>query len=252
MKSKPQKMVSHDGKTKISFPKFIPIQDELKEFAKQVETPAICDVSVNPRSMDPGIMSMCPGVKMIGNALTVAVSPGDNLIIHMAIRLIRPGLILVISTGDPPHPTGCYGDLMATSTKVMGGEGAIVDGYIRDPRDLEEDAFPVFARGACPVPTTKVGGGEINGIVTCGGVIVKPGDVIMADDSGIVVIENEESIEIFRAAVEKTKGEALRKKAILDGSVSPRFLEGKIRDIGLQKLLETEEWNRLSEVSKNE
>jgi 4-hydroxy-4-methyl-2-oxoglutarate aldolase len=139
--------------------------------------------------------------------------------------------------------------MMRTSAEAMGGAGAVIDGYIRDPASFADGAFPVFARGATPRACDKRGGGSINDTVRCGGVDVDPGDIVVADDNGVIVIPRSRLHDAVAGAEQKLAAEAKRRDAIAAGAISPGFLDNSIRSIGLDNLAATPQWKAIEERS---
>ena len=169
-------------------------------------------------TMDSGIMQMFPADKFIGTAITVKTRSADNLMLHKAISLIKPGDVLVIDT------QGCVnyslmGELMVSSMEKLGLVGIVADGCIRDIEDLEKIGLPVFARGTTPAVGDKDGPGEINVPICCGGVVVMPGDVIVADSDGIVVIPKADLDVVAKKAEKKAFYESKRREAIARGEL---------------------------------
>ncbi|HET7101398.1 MAG TPA: RraA family protein [Terriglobia bacterium] len=136
--------------------------------------------------------------RLCGSACTVHVFPGDNLMVHKALDIARPNEIVVIDAHGTRGMNAVLGDIVCTKAKHRGIAGFIVDGLVRDMPGIEDLDFPVFARGTTPVGPLHRGPGEINCPISCGGVVVNPGDVVVADVSGIVVVPREWAEEILR------------------------------------------------------
>lgn len=153
--------------------------------------------------VDSGIRSM-NGKYMLGVAYTLHLPSGDNLMLHKAIEMAQPGDVLLISAGGAER--AYCGELMMMDCRNHGFAGCAVDGYIRDIDEISRMDFPVFARGVTPQGPYKNGPGEINVPVSCGGQVVFPGDVIVGDMDGLVVVRRrdaEELAQIARAKKEK-------------------------------------------------
>ena len=166
-------------------------------------------------SVDPGIKPLAPGVRILGPAFTVICHPQDNLMLHKALQLAQPGDVLVASTGGHFH-AGYWGGLMATSAMAKGIAGLAIDGCVRDSAEMVQMGFPVFSRGTCIRGTTKGVLGKINHPLLFGEVVVHPGDLVLGDDDGMVVIPQAEIEKVLEAAkrrveAEKVKSEKLRK-----------------------------------------
>jgi len=141
-------------------------------------------------AMDSRIKSLAAGMKVVGPALTVRVPPTDNLMIHKALTLIQPGDVLVIEGGGN-HSWALLGFLMVSTAQKLGVAGIVVDGCVRDAQEIRKSGFPVFSAGLSPNGPFKEGPGEINYPISCGGQVVRPGDIMIADDDGVVVLKQE-------------------------------------------------------------
>lgn len=149
--------------------------------------------------------------KLLGPAFTVKVAQGDNLMFHKAMDMAKEGDVIVIDAGGFTG-RAIFGELMINYCKVRGVAGVIVDGSIRDYDTLSKMDFPVYARGITPNGPYKNGPGEINTVISFGGQVVRPGDIIVGDEDGIVVIKPEEAKDL----VEKVKNVSLKEKEIMD------------------------------------
>jgi len=159
----------------------------------------IADCMSRLGGMDPGIRPVWPAPRAIGSALTVWCHSGDNLMLHKALSLAVPGDIVVMNTQGNMGNAG-FGELIATSAVKIGVRAVIVDGMVRDAEGLEALRLPVYSRGLCPNGCNKDGAGEVGAIVACGGVAVRPGDVIIADRDGITVVPLADAREVAALA----------------------------------------------------
>ena len=154
-----------------------------------------------------GINPLWPGMPRIaGPAFTVRTARHDNLMLHAAIYLAEPGDVIVVAAGDAEMAVA-GGNVCAVAQR-RGVVGFVIDGVIRDVAESRANAFPVFARGASPIPGGKDGPGEINAPITCGGVRVTPGDVLVADEEGIVVVPGARAAEVLAKAQAKAAADA--------------------------------------------
>ncbi len=167
-------------------------------FAKLSPT-TLADALTRDRVMDIGIRPLWPGMpRVAGPAYPVRCPPGDNLMVHAAIYRAAPGAILVVEAGDTDFAVA-GGNVCAVAQR-RGVAAFVVDGVIRDVAETRENRFPVFARGVIPIPGGKDAVGVLNGPVRCGGVEVSPGDIVVADEEGIVVVPAARSDAVLKAA----------------------------------------------------
>lgn len=166
--------------------------------------------------MDLVLRPIWPGARIIGPALTAVNVPGDTLMLHYAVELCRPGDVLVL-VSEGQNPSALWGKMVSVVAQARGAAGVIVDGFVRDTAYIRESAFPVWARAVSPCGSTRKGPGSVNVPVRCGGVWVNPGDWIMADDDGIVVIAPQHRA----AALEMGQGRVQREAKIM-----PRLQQG--------------------------
>ncbi len=175
--------------------------------------------------MDLGIRPIWPSPRIIGAALTVWCHSGDNLMLHKALSLAQPGDIVVMNTQGNVGNSG-FGELIASSAVKVGVRGVIVDGTVRDAEALQALHLPVYARGLCPNGCNKDGAGEVGTIVACGGVAVRPGDVIIADRDGITVVPLEDAAEVAALVKAQMEREGKRLQEIEKGvTVRPEIDE---------------------------
>jgi RraA family protein len=180
----------------------------MRKFA-EFPTPDISDLLNRLYAVDPGIVCLTgKHHRLCGPACTVKVFPGDNLMVHKALDVAKPGDIVVVDAHGSSM-NAVLGDLISTKAKHRGIAGFIVDGFVRDLPDLIELDFPVFARGATPVGPLHRGPGEINFSICCGGVVVNPADLVVADGAGVVVIPQEIASDLLdRLQAQRTNAAA--------------------------------------------
>jgi RraA family protein len=195
-------------------------------------TPLLSDGLNKFNTMHPEIKPVASGIRAAGPALTVRLRPGDNLMLHKAIGLAMPGDIIVVDTcGSTTN--SILGDLMATAAFTKGIAGIVIDGGIRDIAELREKKYPVFARFVTPAVGDKDGPGEINLPISCGGVPVLPGDYIVADDNGVVVIPPEMTGAIIEGSEKKKAYEINRVREIEQGVYMKSNIDDQLRKAGV-------------------
>jgi 4-hydroxy-4-methyl-2-oxoglutarate aldolase len=168
--------------------------------------------------LDTALRPIYAGAAACGPALTVLTHPGDNWMLHVAAELIRPGDVVVIAC-SAPNGDGMFGELLATSFRARGAKGLVTDTGVRDVKDLAAMAFPVFSRHISAKGTVKATPGSVNVPIVCAGMLVRPGDVVAADDDGIVVIPRENAAEVARAAQVREDKEAATRKRLQAGEL---------------------------------
>jgi len=157
--------------------------------------------------MQPYMRPVWRGARIAGSAITALCHPGDNWMIHVACEVLKKGDILVVACSSE-NSDGGFGELLATSLKALGAKGVILDIGCRDAAEISEMKFPVWSRAISAKGTVKASIGSVNVPVVCAGVNVKPGDVIVADDDGVVVVDRKQASEIARLGAEREKKEA--------------------------------------------
>lgn len=199
----------------------------------------LADVAGRRGAMDARIAPLTHATRIAGPAFTVEVRPGDNLMIHAAMAMARPGDVLVID-GKADRTCALMGAIMMNTCKELGFGGVILDASLRDTEELLELGFPVYSIGANPNGPTKGVAGRINWSITCGGVAVNPGDLIVGDADGVVVIEREKAESLLGLAERKVADERRRIADILAGkNIQPAWLDGALRAAGVLKEGET-------------
>jgi len=177
----------------------------------------VSDVIEDVRTaMNSGIKPVYRETEVAGTALTVKAVPGDNLIIHKAITMAEPGDVLVID-GDRYTETAYLGELMCASCQTHDLAGLVVDGAIRDREEIAAMEFPVYARGVHPQGPVKRAAGSINVTVSCGGITVDPGDIVVGDGEGVTVVPANDAEVILERAREKLATEDDLRDRIEDG-----------------------------------
>jgi 3-hexulose-6-phosphate synthase/6-phospho-3-hexuloisomerase len=203
--------------------KQVSFDDEIRTILNKVSAPNVTDAMHRKGAMG-GIVSVCGDVKAVGKAVTVQTFAGDWAKPVEAIDIAQPGDIIVINNDGGKH-VAPWGELATESCRVRGIAGIVIDGAVRDVDDIRKMKFPLFATATCPNAGEPKGFGEINAEIRCCGQFVRPGDWIIADESGVVVIPKERAYEIARRALEVRKNEERIREEITRGSTLAKVSE---------------------------
>jgi 4-hydroxy-4-methyl-2-oxoglutarate aldolase len=168
--------------------------------------------------MKPYLRPAWAGGEAAGSAVTVLVHPGDNWMIHVAVEQCRPGDILVVGcTSD--NTDGMFGDLLATSLKARGVTGLVIDAGCRDVKSLREMGFPVWSKAISAKGTVKATLGAVNVPVVCAGINVVPGDAVIADDDGVVVVRKQDAADVAARGEKRHADEEGKRKLLASGAL---------------------------------
>ena len=191
--------------------------------------------------MRPYMRPIYPSARAAGSALTVLCAPGDNLMIHAAIEVCQPGDILVVSTTSE-STDGMFGELLAVSARAHGAVGLIIDAGVRDVADLTKMEFPVWSKAVSAQGTVKATAGSVNVPIVAAGALVNPGDVIVADVDGVVIVPRERASEVVRLGEERLVKEEKSRQRLRNGELGLDFygLRAKLTELGARWIDEPE------------
>ena len=207
------------------------VMDQLRDFGVATVHEAQGRVGL----MKPYMRPIYPSAKIGAPAITVSCQPGDNLMIHAAVEVVQPGDVLVVTT-TAESTDGMFGELLATSLRARGCVGLIIDAGVRDVADLTTMQFPVWSKAISSQGTVKATAGAVNIPVVCAGAIVNPGDVIVADIDGVVVVPRAEAAEVANASDQRVIKEAKNREQLKAGKLGLDMygLRAKLQELGAE------------------
>jgi 4-hydroxy-4-methyl-2-oxoglutarate aldolase len=196
-----------------------------------IPTATLSDAMGRHGALSSAIRPVFADIRMVGTALTVLCFPGDNLMTHKALTMVQPDDVLVIDDGD--YDTGCFGYRSALAAKARGGTGVVASGSVRDVVMLRQERFPVFARSISPRAPQKNTPGSINVPVQVGGIVICPGDIVVGDDDGVVVVPRATA----KAVLEKARVRDRKEKESSATTAGELPLDPSGATLSLDKLL---------------
>jgi len=187
--------------------------------------------------MKPYMRPIYGSAKIGAPAVTVSCQAGDNLMIHAAVEVCQPGDVLVVTTTSE-STDGMFGELLASSLRVRGAAGLIIDAGVRDVADLTAMEFPVWAKAISAQGTVKASAGSVNVPVVCAGAIVHPGDVIVGDVDGVVVVPREQAAEVAKLSDQRRIKEEKNRERLRAGDLGLDMygLRAKLKELGVEFL----------------
>ena len=183
----------------------------------------------------PYMRPIYPTARLAGSAITISCQAGDNLMIHAAIEICRPGDVLVVTTTSE-STDGMFGELLAVSARAHGVVGLLIDAGVRDVADLTTMAFPVWAKAIHAQGTVKATAGSVNVPVVCAGAPIAPGDVVIGDVDGVVVVPKAMAADVAKAGADRLAKEEKSRARLKNGELGLDFygLRAKLAELGVQ------------------
>ena len=221
--------------THFTSPSFERVSPELVRRARQFQSAILCDVFGRRGTLNARVQPLHPAMQVAGPAFTVEVRPGDNLMFHVALALAQPGDVIVVD-GKGDDTCALFGELMVSQAEAAGLAGFVVDAACRDTDTLAGGSFPIFAAGRNPCGPTKGLGGTFGKPIAVAGAPVHPGDLVVGDADGVVVIPRADVERVLQAAEKKLADEKVRLEEIARGELVSPWLHDALRAAGLPSL----------------
>lgn len=203
------------------------VSQEVIEQYKDIPTPHISDNMNRIHGTSAHITPYHHGGKLLGPALTVRTRPGDNLMIHKAINMAKPGDVIVVDGGGDMS-RALFGEIMLKTCQARGIAGIVLDGCIRDVAVFRQGSFPVYARGVTHKGPYKTGPGEVNTTISVDGLIVNPGDLIVGDEDGVVSVPIDQTNTVLQEALKKIEAEEKKLQLISEGEITESFVSDEL------------------------
>ena len=207
------------------------ISQEIVEAYKGIPTSIISDCMEKMFAVESKIKPFHPNPIMAGHAITIHCPPGDNLVLQKAIELAQPGDVLVMNAGGDTTQAP-VGEIVVSNCIRKGAAGLVIDGPIRDSDILPSLSIPVFAKGVTHRGCYKDGPGEINVTIACGGVVVRPGDLVVGDSDGVVIVPHEEAEALLPSLRKMVEKEEQLLAQIRNKTVDRSWVDQELRDKG--------------------